>query len=362
MKVIYTLQDIENNNNSIFLAGPTYRLSSGVTVSQSSKFIDNKWVETVNLKSSEPIKRSWRVDTLDILKSLNFNGIVYVPEYEHNVRPSGWTYEKQVEWERKALDIASVIMFYIPRNMTDLPALTTNIEFGIYLKSGKIVCGAPTDSVKNDYIKYKCATDNISWNNTLQATVESTIQFLNKQTKKYWFTSDTHFSQIRTLELSKRPFKDVEEMDNVIINNWNKKINNSDIIYHLGDFGNPEIIKCLNGAEINIVPGNYDNEHVLKELKKDSRVKILELGHIIQVDDIKLKLFHEPLQCLPEITNLFPNENDFILFGHIHNTQKIKKNGLNVGVDCHFFNPVDLDYVKFQHNGIKNHYDGNVFC
>ena len=34
---------------------------------------------------------------------------------------------------------------------------------------------------------------------------------------KIWFTSDTHFSSERTLELSKRPFKSVEEMDKILI-------------------------------------------------------------------------------------------------------------------------------------------------
>ena len=32
-----------------------------------------------------------------------------------------------------------------------------------------------------------------------------------------YFTADTHFGSKRTLELSKRPFKDTDEMDNYII-------------------------------------------------------------------------------------------------------------------------------------------------
>ena len=41
---------------------------------------------------------------------------------------------------------------------------------------------------------------------------------------KIWFTSDTHFSSERTLELSKRPFRSVEEMDKILIENWNSVV------------------------------------------------------------------------------------------------------------------------------------------
>ena len=74
---------------------------------------------------------------------------------------------------------------------------------------------------------------------------------------KIWFTGDTHFSSERTLELSKRPFRSVEEMDKILIENWNSVVGENDTVYHLGDFGNYEIIKQLNGS-INLIKGNYD--------------------------------------------------------------------------------------------------------
>lgn len=39
----------------------------------------------------------------------------------------------------------------------------------------------------------------------------------------------------------------------------------------------------------------------------------------------------------------------------------IKPYGLNVGVDCHNFTPIDLDTVSFYLNGILNFYDNEVF-
>jgi calcineurin-like phosphoesterase family protein len=53
--------------------------------------------------------------------------------------------------------------------------------------------------------------------------------------------------------------------------------------------------------------------------------------------------------------------NLFWLFAHIHAAQTVKKNGLNVGVDCHNFKPIDMEAVLFYRNAILNHYDKNVF-
>ena len=39
----------------------------------------------------------------------------------------------------------------------------------------------------------------------------------------------------------------------------------------------------------------------------------------------------------------------------------IKRFGLNVGIDCHNFKPIDLDTVLFYDNALKNFYDEEVF-
>ena len=83
---------------------------------------------------------------------------------------------------------------------------------------------------------------------------------------KIWYTSDTHFGSERTLELSKRPFKSVEEMDNTIISNWNKVVAPEDYVFHLGDFGDYKRVKELNG-KIVLVKGNYENKDILTTLE-----------------------------------------------------------------------------------------------
>lgn len=83
-----------------------------------------------------------------------------------------------------------------------------------------------------------------------------------------YFTSDTHFGSERTLELSKRPFASVKEMDDTMISNWNKIVTNNDYVYHLGDFGNYEVVPKLNG-KITLIWGNYE----LKEFLDKYRIR-----------------------------------------------------------------------------------------
>ena len=64
---------------------------------------------------------------------------------------------------------------------------------------------------------------------------------------KIFFSADTHFGSQRTLELSKRPFKNVETMNEEIVRLWNEIIGPNDKVYHLGDFGDYNFVKRLNG-------------------------------------------------------------------------------------------------------------------
>lgn len=193
--------------------------------------------------------------------------------------------------------------------------------------------------------------------------------------EKIFFTSDTHFGSKRTLQLSKRPFKTVEEMDNSIINNWNNIINKDDIIYHLGDFGNYDIVKQLNGKIILII-GNYEEKDIqnIYKRKDDFKAVMKNRGfHNVEfpifskwfsVQDevykskyINLYMVHEPLHIKDQLIY----DNSFNLFGHIHEKQMVKKYGLNVGIDSHNFYPIDLSTILFYKNAIENFYDNNVF-
>lgn len=179
-----------------------------------------------------------------------------------------------------------------------------------------------------------------------------------------WFTSDTHFSQVRTLELSKRPFNGVQEMDKIIIKNWNSKVSQHDTVYHAGDFGDYNKVKELNGNII-LICGNYEEKDLKTKFNNDFNLfnkYLKELGFkqvflkeiFYSNNSMKnIKICHEPLNC---------DMNKFNLFGHVHGLCKIKTFGLNIGIDSHHFYPININDVLFYKNAIENYYDDNVFC
>jgi calcineurin-like phosphoesterase family protein len=332
--IVYTLENIKNKAHSIFLAGPTHRILSGMP----------------------PPPRSWRFSALEILETLGYTGNVYVPEWRDSIKPFGWTYSRQLDWENVCLANASVILFWIPREMNLLPALTTNIEFGEWVKSGKIVVGAPSKAESVRYIREKCSRNDISWSADLGTCVSRALDKLEKlkgRDNDVVFTADTHFGNARTLELSKRPFNNVDEMDWAMVKGWNECVTANRTVCHIGDFGDPSYLKHLKGRKIMFLPGNYDSSDIMHEMLLDNRIVVLQPNAAMEIQGHAIRLIHEPEEG--------EDPSSFYLFGHIHKLQMVKINGLNVGVDCHHFRPIDANTVLFYKNAILNHYDKNVF-
>ena len=95
---------------------------------------------------------SWRNEAIKILEKLGFDGIVYVPEYS-TWKPKA-DYVDQAMWERDGLSNATIIVFWIPRHLPNMPAFTTNVEFGYWLHSGKIIYGRPNEAEKIKYLDW----------------------------------------------------------------------------------------------------------------------------------------------------------------------------------------------------------------
>ena len=64
---------------------------------------------------------------------------------------------------------------------------------------------------------------------------------------KIFFIADTHFDDVNILHYENRPFKTVEEMNGVLIENWNRTVGKEDTVYFLGDIGAEQYVKQLNG-------------------------------------------------------------------------------------------------------------------
>ncbi|MEW2623650.1 nucleoside 2-deoxyribosyltransferase domain-containing protein [Streptomyces sp. NPDC048106] len=146
---------------SVFLAGPTPDKSTPVP--------------------------SWRPEAARLLAE-QWTGeqplTVLSPESRHGKRAD--RYETQVDWETAARAAASAILFWIPRDLRTLPGMTTNVEFGLDVSSGRAVLGAPADCPnpeRNRYLIYVAHRHGVPVCTTLADAVAAALAHLPRVIK-----------------------------------------------------------------------------------------------------------------------------------------------------------------------------------
>jgi calcineurin-like phosphoesterase family protein len=171
----------------------------------------------------------------------------------------------------------------------------------------------------------------------------------------YYFTADTHFGHTNIIKYTHRPFETIEEMDNTLINNWNKVVSPNDIVYHLGDFcfknkgAARNYLGQLNG-KIYFIWGNHDN--ALKEYKNQEWIKeglnnqkIGFLGNMvnIEINGQTIVLNHYAMRVWDK-----SHYASWHLYGHSHGTLPDDPHSLSldVGVDCHNYGPASFEKIK----------------
>ena len=166
-----------------------------------------------------------------------------------------------------------------------------------------------------------------------------------------FFTSDTHFGHARIIEYCNRPFGDVAEMDQALIERWNYTVSPEDVVYHLGDFAMgpyerwSEYRSALNGRII-LVAGNHDRSPA-----KMRAIGIDEVltNVVVEVDGCKIWLNHYPpneVSASRHVRPAPPATYNLALCGHVHNAWLVGSDGVvNVGVDVWNYQPLKLDHL-----------------
>lgn len=155
-----------------------------------------------------------------------------------------------------------------------------------------------------------------------------------------FFTSDLHFwhKQILNFQPQRNHFSSVEEMNETIIENFNKVITKHSTVYLLGDisFGNESatesVLKRLNGNKI-LIYGNHDS--IIK--KKASLQKYFGSCHDykeVKHNGEKIVCFHFPIESWNSQRN-----GRIHLHGHCHGNisheASLVPNRMDVGIDTH---------------------------
>jgi 8-oxo-dGTP pyrophosphatase MutT (NUDIX family) len=146
LKVVYAKEEHPTEIvKSIFLAGPTPR---------------------------DKDTKSWRPEAIELLERLGYDGHVFVPEPRDGF--SG-DYIDQVEWEDRALQMADIIVFWVPRKAPNMLALTTNIEWGLWADTGKCILGTPPEAEHVRYLQWMATKMKIPNYSTLEATLQEAV-------------------------------------------------------------------------------------------------------------------------------------------------------------------------------------------
>ncbi len=158
-----------------------------------------------------------------------------------------------------------------------------------------------------------------------------------------FFIADTHFGHKNIIQYEKRPFQSIEEMDNILIENWNKTVNEDDKIYVLGDFAwagkeyIQGIIEKLKGYKI-LILGNHDRIHSLSWWQSSGFNEVINYPVIFKEWFI---LSHEPVY----INNSMPYAN---IFGHVHGSplyQDYSSQSFCVSVERIDYKPIEFSEI-----------------
>jgi calcineurin-like phosphoesterase family protein len=159
-----------------------------------------------------------------------------------------------------------------------------------------------------------------------------------------YFTSDLHLGHEAIIRLQNRPFKNVDEMNRILIENFNSVVHKNDTVYLIGDIcfrigleRANELIASLNGKKY-LIKGNHDKNYD-KRLFKDVREFMT-----ISANGYPVVLMHYPMLSWPK-----SYRGSFMLHGHIHSDERYnlenRDAGINrydVGIDANAFKPISI--------------------
>ena len=174
-----------------------------------------------------------------------------------------------------------------------------------------------------------------------------------------WFTSDLHFLHKNIINYCNRPFKDVNDMADNIIKNWNSIVNENDTVFILGDVGLGsltklvEYIKRLNGKKI-LIPGNHDRGYLSKQAFIELFDDIIPQVYI-KIDKYNIYLSHFPFLAFD---GSYAGCNaTWQLFGHCHSFPgcvgldaerllHLFPSQYDVGMDNNNYKPISFNEVE----------------
>ena len=162
-----------------------------------------------------------------------------------------------------------------------------------------------------------------------------------------FYTADQHFGYEDVIRTTSRPFASVREMDEALINNWNRVVSDEDTVYLIGDLGGyctpfpAQQLGRLRGHK-HLIRGNHDTCIPNQQQLLDYFETVTDF---LEIDDgdRHITMCHYPLVYI---------QGGCMIHGHLHNTKKEVHRilqelprVLNAGVDINNYRPVTLQQL-----------------
>jgi calcineurin-like phosphoesterase family protein len=161
----------------------------------------------------------------------------------------------------------------------------------------------------------------------------------------YFFTADLHLGHANIIKHSNRPFRDVDEMDEILIENWNKRITSpNDCVIVLGDFtfysktliNDPrKAFGRLRGKKY-LILGNHDKTPTIRM----GWEWVKETHWLTGLNQTGIWLSHYPHRSWK---NSF--HGAWHLYGHVHGHLEPWGLSFDVGVDANNYELIHIDEV-----------------
>ena len=173
-----------------------------------------------------------------------------------------------------------------------------------------------------------------------------------------YFSSDHHFNHHNIIKYTGRPFKDVTEMDNYLIERQNAVVSPDDTWHCGGDFAlsnliqQKEYLSKLNGKKKILYLGNHDR--TVKAMLKVGFDEVYKEPVDWEYGGFKFRISHYPfapkdfMGFTPKYLNRRPSPEgcDWLLCGHTHEKWKIMRNMFNISVDALLdYSPVSIIHI-----------------
>lgn len=164
--------------------------------------------------------------------------------------------------------------------------------------------------------------------------------------EKYWFISDLHFGHENAIRFDNRPYQNVAEMNQDIVDKINETVPEDNILFIVGDVGmritTEELVSYLKQIKCRkiLVIGNHDHKYLKDKSFRDC-FEIIEDFIQFTYSRILFNLMHFPIyewgQCF---------RGSIHIYGHVHtNTLPIPGKAINVGCMLNEYKPYHINQI-----------------